>query len=165
MAKGYLYDNGDELITREDVNELPDSSSAYEGYILSLDEDKEPVWSPPSGGGGGSDVYYIYKTGEPTQVTIDGENLDKYECRIVKAINPDGEANVIFNQVKNLFEQGNPIYFKDSDSYSTIITFITDSGITGYPAEIQFGGPGSDYMLLGAHISSNIMYLYKYSEV
>lgn len=81
MAKGYLYDNGDELITREDVNEVPDSSSAHAGDVLgldtnkkpkwttpesglpdaseasvgdvlTLDEDKEPVWSAPSGGGG-----------------------------------------------------------------------------------------------------------------
>ena len=33
--KGFLYDNGDELITREDVNEVPDSSSAHAGDVLS----------------------------------------------------------------------------------------------------------------------------------
>lgn len=45
MSKGYLYDNGDELITREEA--LPDSSEASVGDVLSLDSDKEPVWSTP----------------------------------------------------------------------------------------------------------------------
>ena len=89
MAKGYLYDNGDELITREDVNEVPDSSTAHAGDVLeldsnkkpkwttpeselpstgsasagdvlSLDEDKEPVWSTPSGGGGFDYVFFDF---------------------------------------------------------------------------------------------------------
>lgn len=50
MAKGYLYDNGDELITREDVNEVPDSSSAHAGDVLELDSDKKPKWSTPESG-------------------------------------------------------------------------------------------------------------------
>ena len=79
MVKGYLYDNGYELISREealpDTSEasegdilslnsekepewstpesgLPDTSEASAGDVLSLDSDKEPVWSAPSGGGG-----------------------------------------------------------------------------------------------------------------
>lgn len=79
MSKGYLYDNGDELISREDAlpdtsealsgdilglnsdkepewitpeSGLPDTSEASAGDVLSLDEDKEPVWTPPSGGEG-----------------------------------------------------------------------------------------------------------------
>ena len=49
MAKGFLYDNGDELITREDVNEVPDSSSAHAGDVLELDTNKKPKWSTPEG--------------------------------------------------------------------------------------------------------------------
>lgn len=52
MSKGFLYDEGDELITRkEDVGGLPDTSEASTGDVLSLDSDKSPVWSAPSGGG------------------------------------------------------------------------------------------------------------------
>lgn len=51
MSKGFLYDEGDELITRkEDAGGLPDTSEASAGDVLSLDSDKEPVWSAPSGG-------------------------------------------------------------------------------------------------------------------
>ena len=59
MAKGYLYDNGDELITREDVNEVPDSSTASAGDILELDSNKKPKWTTPSGGGGGNNIIYV----------------------------------------------------------------------------------------------------------
>lgn len=50
MAKGYLYDNGDELITREDVNEVPDSSTAHAGDVLGLDSNKKPKWTTPESG-------------------------------------------------------------------------------------------------------------------
>ena len=50
MAKGYLYDNGDELITREDVNEVPDSSTAHAGDVLELDSNKKPKWTTPESG-------------------------------------------------------------------------------------------------------------------
>lgn len=47
MAKGFLYDNGDELITREDVSEVPSGSSANIGDVLSLDSNKKPKWTTP----------------------------------------------------------------------------------------------------------------------
>ena len=50
MAKGFLYDNGDELITREDVSEVPSGSSANIGDVLSLDSNKKPKWSTPESG-------------------------------------------------------------------------------------------------------------------
>lgn len=49
MDKGYLYDTGDELITREDVNEVPDGSTAHEGDVLELDSNKKPKWTTPEG--------------------------------------------------------------------------------------------------------------------
>ena len=60
MAKGYLYDNGDELITREDVNEVPDSSTAHAGDVLELDSNKKPKWSTPSGGGGFDYIFFDF---------------------------------------------------------------------------------------------------------
>lgn len=76
MAKGFLYDNGDELITRkEDVGGLPDTSEASAGDILSLDEDKEPVWSAPSGGGGGVDFLY-HQLGENNTLIFFEESPD-----------------------------------------------------------------------------------------
>lgn len=87
MAKGYLYDNGDELISREDAlpstaesspgdilslnddkeaewvtpeSELPSTGSASAGDVLSLDSDKKPVWSAPSGGGGHGANFVFY---------------------------------------------------------------------------------------------------------
>lgn len=70
MSKGFLYDEGDELITRkEDAGGLPDTSEASAGDVLSLDEDKEPVWSAPSGGGG----VKIYQGGLIS--SLDGDSL------------------------------------------------------------------------------------------
>ena len=70
MAQGYLYDNGDELISREDV--LPATTDASSGDVLSLNPDKKPVWSAPSGGGGGSGIL-IDATGEFSNVSFNEE--------------------------------------------------------------------------------------------
>lgn len=76
MSKGYLYDNGYELISREEIDGLPDTSEASQGDVLSLDEDKSPVWSAPSGGGGMELTYAL-----PVQIGGDGR---------VYFFNPDG---------------------------------------------------------------------------
>lgn len=36
----------------EEMNDLPDTSSASAGDVLSLNKDKEPIWMAPSSGGG-----------------------------------------------------------------------------------------------------------------
>lgn len=36
----------------EEMNDLPDTSSASAGDVLGLDNDKNPVWTTPSSGGG-----------------------------------------------------------------------------------------------------------------
>ena len=122
MAKGYLYDNGDELISREDVNEVPEGSSAHAGDVLaldsnkkpkwttpesglpgtgtasagdvlSLDSDKEPVWSTPSGGGG---YYYIDVT---TVMTNDGATFTTTES---------------YNSLLSKLEDGQTVVFRSS---------------------------------------------------
>lgn len=74
MSQGYLYDEGNDLITRkESSGGLPDPSEASAGDVLSLDEDKEPVWSAPSGGGGGGVIILEYDNTK--QVITEGDNV------------------------------------------------------------------------------------------
>lgn len=78
MSKGYLYDNGDELISREEA--LPDTTSASSGDVLSLDSGKKPVWSSPSSGGvevikafyvsDPQNVVYFTEPGSATHLTM-----------------------------------------------------------------------------------------------
>ena len=70
MAKGYLYDNGDELISREDV--LPATTGASSGDVLSLDSSKKPVWSAPSGGVSLTDSSY---SASNDRIVFYGENF------------------------------------------------------------------------------------------
>ena len=46
--------------------DVPSSSSADEGKVLTVDSNGEPQWAPPSGGGGGGDV---------TDVTVNGTSV------------------------------------------------------------------------------------------
>lgn len=127
MAKGYLYDNGDELITREDVNEVPDSSTAHAGDVLELDSNKkpkwstpeselpdttsasagdvlslnsskEPVWSAPSGGGGGIECYVDY---EATPVTDDQNEY--YPAKIRSNNDPLSAEFISNNYDENIY--------------------------------------------------------------
>lgn len=145
MAKGYLYDNGDELITREDVNEVPDSSTAHAGDILeldsnkkpkwstpeselpstgsasagdvlSLDEDKEPVWSAPSVGGGIVVVGF-----DPTSTPVTIENYIGHNFYHAFILGTD--ENVTWNTLKELFDSGTPVLFRTTVS-------ITEDGFT-----------------------------------
>lgn len=144
MAKGYLYDNGDELISREDVNEVPDSStanagdvleldsnkkpkwttpeselpstgSASAGDVLSLDSDKEPVWSAPSGGGG--ETKYVICSTVPSN---DPSKL------IVEFYDPDTE-NVL--TLQDLIDGGYTIAF--GGGFASYFTVGGDS-VDGY---------------------------------
>lgn len=72
MNKGYLYDEGDELITRKEDAGLPDTSEASSGDVLSLDSEKKPVWSAPSGGGGGGKISILFD--QPT-ITVGNNTL------------------------------------------------------------------------------------------
>lgn len=114
MSKGFLYDTGDELITREDVNEvpdgstssagdvlsldsnkkpkwttpesgLPDTASASAGDVLSLDSDKKPVWSAPSGGGGGGIFVVELDVQSASDIISDGEGGSYYKTNATMA--------------------------------------------------------------------------------
>lgn len=149
MAKGYLYDNGDELITREDVNEVPSGSSASAGDVLSLDsnkkpkwttpesglpspssasvgdvltldEDKEPVWSAPSGGGGGFVIITCSTT--PEEITLDGHDFDYYPSEYTYA-NTIGAGKI------PVFDASFLSSLDDDDLYFPT-SFLVDSGMT-----------------------------------
>ena len=181
MAKGYLYDNGDELITREDVNEVPDSSTAHAGDVLELDSnkkpkwttpesglpdtsdasvgdvlthdsDKDPVWSTPSGGGGGSLPITIDFTATPVSVPLaDGSG------------NGNGyPANVTYSDIVNAIEEGKYpfIHVDDDGEYGVFPLFSLtpndgDSPYTGYAH--------SAYFFIGNTISASYT-LYATSE-
>lgn len=163
MAKGYLYDNGDELISREDVNEVPDSSSAHAGDVLSLDsnkkpkwttpesglpstgsasagdvlsldEDKEPVWSTPSGGG----PLIVKATGTGTVDTSEpGLTLIK--------INADKTPTEIAEAINPSTFKGITVIFPVGDSlsspyysYASGIDYIMNSFEIKYDEELEF---------------------------
>ena len=100
MAQGYLYDNGDELISREDV--LPATTSASSGDVLSLNSDKKPVWSAQSGGGGGVVVGFDLTS---TPVQLDGYGETNFYHAIVLGTN----VNATWNTLKWMFDSGVPV--------------------------------------------------------
>ena len=78
MAKGFLYDNGNELITREDVSEVPSGSAASAGDVLTLDTNKKPKWTTPeselpsTGSASEGDVLSLNASKEPVWSTPSG---------------------------------------------------------------------------------------------
>lgn len=157
MAKGYLYDNGDELITREDVNEVPDSSSAHAGDVLSLDSnkkpkwstpesglpdttgssagdvlsldsDKDPVWSTPSGGGGGIECYVDFEASP----VVDSDNKDWFPVKIKSNNDPLSSEFVFNNYDKN-------IYITITRDYSQAIPDVGTVAFTEHYTILVFG--------------------------
>lgn len=172
MAKGYLYDNGDELITREDVNEVPDSSTAHAGDVLeldsnkkpkwtapeselpstgsasvgdvlTLDSDKEPVWSAPSGGGG--ILIVNYDENDPTSFTFDDTVFDAYPC------------NKTFKEINDLLVSGvlPVLYMNKSVGYLAKIDPDSDE-FTGYPFYIEFGIPTGEVEFIATSQTSTL---------
>ena len=157
MAKGYLYDNGDELITREDVNEVPDSSSAHAGDVLGLDTNKKPKWSTPeselpsTGSASVGDVLTLDEDKEPVWSTP-SEPLQMIDCTIDKDQNT-GTWTVRFvkgeNQyytigdLYNMYQDGILLHCVDVGTSSKLISFLSvpymklnESGTT---AEVDLG--------------------------
>ena len=146
MSKGYLYDNGDELITREEA--IPDTSEASIGDVLTLDEDKEPVWSAPSGGE--DNVIYIGISSDESGATI--SFYSDYALQNVLSFGDlKGEANV-----------GKRYKIESSFDLCTVFSFY-DGEIMGQPAQrisgkiITPGGSGLEIIPvnLGPSINDN----------
>ena len=118
MAKGYLYDNGDELITREDVNEVPDSSSAHAGDVLSLDSNKKPKWSTPESelpdatSASEGDVLSLNASKDPVWSTPSGGGVPTLyaflsapnKISFFDSIIPNPESPLSFSDIKDIGE-------------------------------------------------------------
>lgn len=121
MSKGFLYDEGDELITRkEDVGGLPDTSEASAGDVLSLDSDKEPVWSAPSGGGGGGGVIFTIDVEHPIEAEIGGQTMTLYK------------TNKTWAEFYGAFTSGSNLVEFNSDhtySYAVVVNDLSVEGI------------------------------------
>lgn len=125
MAKGYLYDNGDELISREDVNEVPDSSTAHAGDILELDSNKKPKWSTPeselpsTGSASEGDVLSLNASKEPVWSAPSGGGgeivLGVYNSQnsTVYFTEPGSETHLTMTEVFEKLESG---AFMDGDA-------------------------------------------------
>lgn len=145
MSKGFLYDEGDELITRkEDVGGLPDTSEASAGDVLSLDSDKEPVWSAPSGGGGGFGIL-IDATGEYTPVTF---NEDTYSgtpisgslADYIDAVESGKMLIIVTEPNEGVKVYSYPVYSNPVEAYNLILLEVYTAGsigeaFIGYPTE------------------------------
>ena len=125
MAKGYLYDNGDELISREDVNEVPDSSSAHAGDVLSLDSNKKPKWSTPESelpdatSASEGDVLSLNASKDPVWSTPSGGGGDVLVVTVT-----DGEDNTMvmdktYSEIYDaVFSNGVVFRYDESGMYS-----------------------------------------------
>lgn len=138
MSKGYLYDNGNELITREDA--LPESSAEDSGKVLTVGSDGTPDWSdvPPV------DVKMILTiSGSGTNWKYSFYNLDGQSIKgknVLELANNKGCVLAILNGIGNttnpLFFAGDVIRLKVTESGSnvniaipTTARFTSDSGV------------------------------------
>lgn len=84
---------------------LPDASEASVGDVLTLDEDKAPAWSAPSGGGGGL-------------LILDGSNTTPISDYLAEHQLPADNLYVYFddlNQWEALYDEYTQIYVYDGD--------------------------------------------------
>ena len=148
MAKGYLYDNGDELITREDVNEVPDSSTAHAGDVLELDSNKKPKWTTPASGlpdatsASAGDVLSLDEDKEPVWSTPSGGGAITYIPVTFVESEPDPDTGETYYK------------FTTTQSYNSIKTMIMNGGI------LAFIGLLTRTLLGGeTQISLNVLYV------
>ena len=127
MVKGYLYDNGDELISREEIDGLPDASEASQGDVLSLDSDKKPVWSAPSGGGGGAVILKENRNGTPISIL----DIDYYPV-----VFADSNLPVSWTNVNDYLMSGTAVYLLYSTENRNFMIQITDT-LSGYDEDYQ----------------------------
>lgn len=149
MSKGYLYDNGDELITREEA--LPDASEASQGDVLSLDSEKKPVWTTPSGGGGSGIL--IDATGEFSSVsfnedTYSGTPISGSLSDYIDAVESGKTLIIVTDEGGGILNYHYPIIVTPVESYNMIciyvfITSTSEEAFIGYPE----GHPNDLYFL------------------
>ena len=153
MAKGYLYDNGDELITREDVNEVPDSSSAHAGDVLELDSNKKPKWTTPeselpsTASASEGDVLSLNSSKEPVWSTPSGGGAITYIPVTFVESEPDPDTGDTYYK------------FTTTQSYNSLKTMIMNGGILafiGLLTRTLFGGE--------TQISLNVLYVSTFEE-
>lgn len=168
MAKGYLYDNGDELISREDVNEVPDSSSAHAGDVLSLDSNKKPKWSTPESelpdatSASEGDVLSLNASKEPVWSTPSGGGIKVVHIdeSSMESVTIDNIPCYLFQTdatVNDLENWGVLSAPEGSVSHFFPLSYIDPEGgvYTTYPYTVSFGA----MTLYAQSASSNIVFI------
>lgn len=111
---------------------LPSTDSASAGDVLSLDDNKDPQWAAPSGGGG---VLVVHATLGDAELTLDKTWQEIYDADYaVVHLNFNGRSYGQLINIQNDGEEYAVSFATISTTPTTDVLTLTASSANGYPA-------------------------------